>query len=807
MAELLVRTERYGLRKRFEMKRDTIIGFVVICLFLFSVCPLGATFVAANSHDGSRVVLSQPTVRGDSIDSTLSVPRSTPVIRNADGKAVTTPAASSQNHWWDITYWADTSGGHLPSKMNGSFVAVPNTIGNVVESDAVLYLPLNVAYGSSSTNCVWFQFDVQFGPYFGWYIWDVKGPGMNVPGDYHYTPIGLVYTPGHEYTFSLLMSGTNTVTFRITDITLGASWSCSNWAWNVPSLVMRFDQSMFSPSSAVEGYTTTSQLTNVPYFQTKVGYGITTFWHRAAGSGTPSGIATDASVGPSGYYYWQMHDGIKRTLNVVSAHDSPTPSTGSHTYSHGTSVTCNVASPVTEGNALWTCIGWSGSGSVPSSGSGTSVTFTITQDSSITWNWIGGAGFEDGFESGSFGSWDNTFFSSGETGAVVTTYTHHGFYGARFTSSGSTGYEKACCNKTIGSVGDIYVRGYFYVSRSGIADNNDRIFLLVLRSGANGLAYVGWKRTSGLLRWCLTMRNGASYVDTFSTSAPVNNRWYCVEIHWKKDPTNGIGELWVNGILVCSSPNKNTASYGNARAIQFGLAETYGCTSTTVYCDCAKISDAYIIPEPSSPTVFQDNFESGSFSKWTGTKFTIGETVTVTNVLTREGTYSAKMTSNANGGYERAYCYRNITSSSELYARGYFYISQNGINSDNDRIFLIVFRAGSNGVAYAGWKRTGGIIKWCLTMRDGTSYVDVLSSATPAINRWYCVEIHWKKDAANGISDLWVDGVKICSAVGKNTATYGNVNQVQAGLAEIYGCLATTAYCDVCVISKAYIGT
>lgn len=76
-------------------------------------------------------------------------------------------------------------------------------------------------------------------------------------------------------------------------------------------------------------------------------------------------------------------------MTVSSLHDSPNPSNGPHTYSDGSSVTCNVTSPGTEGSTVWICTGWSGSGSVPSSGGGSSVTFNITQNSTITWNWQG----------------------------------------------------------------------------------------------------------------------------------------------------------------------------------------------------------------------------------------------------------------------------------------------------------------------------------------------------------------------------------------------------------------------------------
>jgi len=76
-------------------------------------------------------------------------------------------------------------------------------------------------------------------------------------------------------------------------------------------------------------------------------------------------------------------------LTVYSAHDNPVPDNGDHFYDDGEYVTCEVTSPVVEGDTIWTCTGWSGSGSVPLSDGGTSVGFTITQDSSITWNWEG----------------------------------------------------------------------------------------------------------------------------------------------------------------------------------------------------------------------------------------------------------------------------------------------------------------------------------------------------------------------------------------------------------------------------------
>jgi hypothetical protein len=77
---------------------------------------------------------------------------------------------------------------------------------------------------------------------------------------------------------------------------------------------------------------------------------------------------------------------IHAQLTVTSLYGSPTPTSG--TYTLGTSITASVTSPVAgPAGTQYVCTGWSGTGDVPASGTGTSVIFTITQDSSITWTW------------------------------------------------------------------------------------------------------------------------------------------------------------------------------------------------------------------------------------------------------------------------------------------------------------------------------------------------------------------------------------------------------------------------------------
>jgi hypothetical protein len=74
-------------------------------------------------------------------------------------------------------------------------------------------------------------------------------------------------------------------------------------------------------------------------------------------------------------------------LTVISAQDSPIPGVGSNIETLGWPVKASVTSPQIVGLMYYVCTGWTGTGDVPASGTGTSVTFTITKDSTITWNW------------------------------------------------------------------------------------------------------------------------------------------------------------------------------------------------------------------------------------------------------------------------------------------------------------------------------------------------------------------------------------------------------------------------------------
>jgi hypothetical protein len=209
----------------------------------------------------------------------------------------------------------------------------------------------------------------------------------------------------------------------------------------------------------------------------------------------------------------------------------------------------------------------------------------------------------------------------------------------------------------------------------------------------------------------------------------------------------------------------------------------------------------------STSYLFSDGFESGNFSAWTGTGHSSGGTASVVSTVSHSGTYSAMFSTTGSTGYGTSYVYENVAASSLLDARGYFDVTQSGITSNTNYIDMILFEAGSNIVAYAGWRMSGGVVKWALLIRSGTGYTSsAYSVGSPSLNTWYCVELQWTNDPVNGYAILYVNGAAVCSITGTNTTAFGNAGTVRFGIAEYYNCTNSVVYFDDAAISTTYIG-
>lgn len=111
-----------------------------------------------------------------------------------------------------------------------------------------------------------------------------------------------------------------------------------------------------------------------------------------------SAYSPDSTSNWKAFQDFEVTQTDRSLLTVNSAYGSPVPSLGSNVYDTGSPVTCSVAN-VTIAGIEYECTGWSGSGSVPSSGTTNKAIFTLSEDSSITWKWRATL-LEDDFEDG-----------------------------------------------------------------------------------------------------------------------------------------------------------------------------------------------------------------------------------------------------------------------------------------------------------------------------------------------------------------------------------------------------------------------
>jgi hypothetical protein len=211
------------------------------------------------------------------------------------------------------------------------------------------------------------------------------------------------------------------------------------------------------------------------------------------------------------------------------------------------------------------------------------------------------------------------------------------------------------------------------------------------------------------------------------------------------------------------------------------------------YYELSKYADGNYIPPPDNPEppaeepspayVFEDGFESGSFNNWSGRKLTSGETVKASSNTPYDGQYRASFTTNGNyHGSEDAYIYKNIDMS-EVYARGYIRVSGSRILADSgDTVYFLRLSDSAQSLAQVGIRRQSGVNQWVLYARSGSSWIGPIVSKTPAIstNQWYCIELHW--NPAQGIAELYVNGVNILQQTNLGTSSVGNAKTVDFGI-------------------------
>ncbi len=192
---------------------------------------------------------------------------------------------------------------------------------------------------------------------------------------HHITPTGTEAYSTSTADFTSLLDYT---------IAKGVQTLTVNQTLNLVQLSMTTNSGTTSPANGI--YNTGSTVTIQAYSPTTI-EGERYIWKgwTGTGSGSYSGINNPAQITINGPINETASWKHEYKLTITTNLGSTNPSVGEYWYEAGSSVTVQAMAPSSDKN--YTLIGWSGTGSVPISGSASNVTFTINSPSTIAWYW------------------------------------------------------------------------------------------------------------------------------------------------------------------------------------------------------------------------------------------------------------------------------------------------------------------------------------------------------------------------------------------------------------------------------------
>ncbi len=153
----------------------------------------------------------------------------------------------------------------------------------------------------------------------------------------------------------------------------------------------------------------------------------------------------------------------------------------------------------------------------------------------------------------------------------------------------------------------------------------------------------------------------------------------------------------------------------------------------------------YLATPPLRQYIFNDGFESGSFSAWT----THSSGFIVQSSTVNSGVYAAQgNTSNGN-----TYAEKNLPSTyTDGYSRIYFYLASNTTN-----VALLKYRISSGSLIGGLYVSSAGK----LGLRSDAGNVTLTSATTVTTGLWHSLELHATINGASGSSEVWLDGVRV----------------------------------------------
>lgn len=162
-----------------------------------------------------------------------------------------------------------------------------------------------------------------------------------------------------------------------------------NARWTANIYTVTFDAQGGNGGTASISATYDSAMPSIT-IPTRTGYTFEGYWTETNGGGTQyytaSGVSArdwDKTFETTLYAKWSRIN----QLTIQSQFGTASPEPGHYECEPDSTIAASVAPPEATDGVRFNYLGWSGTGSVPASGTATNVSFVITEDSTLTWNW------------------------------------------------------------------------------------------------------------------------------------------------------------------------------------------------------------------------------------------------------------------------------------------------------------------------------------------------------------------------------------------------------------------------------------
>jgi hypothetical protein len=355
--------------------------------------------------------------------------------------------------------------------------------------------------------------------------------------------------------------------------------------------------------------------------------------------------------------------------------------------------------------------------------------------------------FKDDFSTGTFQKW-TTSYAAGVDNAISAL--DNGAYSNIVTSGNGT--ASAYIYKDLGAgYTELYSRTYLQFHGVPSVGGHELLFAIEYGTDGGGLTrFILGNDGSGNPKFMLGYRTNTvsqNYVNIDSVT-PVQDTEYCVEVYTKIDASNAVATVWINNVLVATVTGFANDTW-TAQTVLVGCESIDGTFTGSCSYDNTVIATAPIGSiEPTVETLFEDNIETNSLSKWDSTWMYIAPT----NATSHQGTYSIV------AGPENTYARKLFTATDNCYAE--MYVKFNTLPTSGNSVAIAELVVdGAQDIVVMGIKNVSGTVKWGITYPE-TVFAD---TPNPTTGVWYKIRVAADKNLSRRI---YVDDVELLSLVG-----------------------------------------